>query len=85
MFMGSTLLTPLYVIYQRAFGFTEITLTLVYAVYVVGNLAALFFFGRLSDQVGRRRVNLSAILLGATATLLFLAQPPRRGFSWDAR
>src|SRR5690348_13074643 len=34
MFMGSTLLTPLYVIYQRAFGFTEITLTLVYAVYV---------------------------------------------------
>lgn len=72
MFMGSTLLTPLYVIYQRAFGFTEITLTLVYAVYVVGNLAALFFFGRLSDQVGRRRVNLSAILLGATATLLFL-------------
>jgi hypothetical protein len=72
MFMGSTLLTPLYVIYQRAFGFTEITLTLVYAVYVVGNLGALFFFGRLSDQIGRRRANLPAILLGAVATLLFL-------------
>lgn len=43
MFMGSTLLTPLYLLYQRASGFSEITLTLIYAVYVVGNLAALFW------------------------------------------
>ena len=40
MFMASTLLTPLYVIYEQAFHFSRITLTLVYAVYVVGNLAA---------------------------------------------
>ena len=33
MFMGSTLLTPLYGIYRAEFGFSEITLTLVYAAY----------------------------------------------------
>ena len=72
MFMGSTLLTPLYVLYARAFGFSEVTLTLIYAIYVIGNLGALFFFGRLSDQIGRRRTSLSAIALGGIATLVFL-------------
>jgi len=53
-FAGSTVITPLYVLYEDAFGFSKLTLTLVYAVYVVGNLTALLFFGRLSDQIGRR-------------------------------
>lgn len=72
MFMGSTLLTPLYALYRREFGFSEITLTLVYAVYVVGNLGALFFFGRLSDQIGRRSASLPALAIAAIATLVFL-------------
>lgn len=72
MFMGSTLLTPLYLLYQRAFGFSEITLTLVYAIYVVGNVGALFVFGRLSDQIGRRRTSLGAMALAGIATLVFL-------------
>ena len=42
-FMGSTLVTPLYVLYREVFRFSAITLTLVYAVYVVGNLASLMF------------------------------------------
>lgn len=71
-FMGSTLLTPLYLLYQRAFGFSEVTLTLIYAVYVVGNVGALFVFGRLSDQLGRRRTSLPAIVLAGIATLVFL-------------
>ena len=37
-FMGSTLVTPLYVLYRQAFGFSAITLTLIYAAYVIGNL-----------------------------------------------
>src|SRR4051794_23187368 len=45
-FMGSTLVTPLYVLYRQAFGFSAITLTLVYAAYVVGNLGGLLFLGR---------------------------------------
>jgi MFS family permease len=72
MFLGSTLLTPLYILYRQAFGFSEMTLTLIYATYVIGNLGALFFFGRLSDQIGRRRASLPALALGAIATLVFL-------------
>jgi MFS family permease len=72
MFMGSTLLTPLYPLYRREFGFSEVTLTLVHAVYVIGNLAALLFLGRVSDQIGRRRVAVPAMALGAIATLIFL-------------
>lgn len=72
MFAGSTLLTPLYPLYQRKFGFSEVTLTVVYAAYVLGNLSALLFLGRLSDQIGRRRASLPAIALGAIATLVFL-------------
>ena len=72
MFMGSSLLTPLYGLYREAFGFSQVTLTLVYASYVLGNLGALFLFGRLSDQIGRKRVSLSAIGAAGVATLLFL-------------
>ena len=48
------------------------TLTLIYAVYVIGNIGALFFFGRISDQIGRRRTSLPAMAVGGVATLIFL-------------
>jgi MFS family permease len=79
LFAGSTLITPLYPLYQEKFGFSALTLTLVYAAYVVGNLVALLVFGRLSDQIGRRRVAFAAIALGAASTLLFLFA---RGVAW---
>jgi hypothetical protein len=41
----STLITPLYVIYQQNLGFSQITLTLIYAAYAIGNIAALLLFG----------------------------------------
>ena len=44
LFAGSTVLTPLYVIYKPQFGFSQISLTLIYAAYVIGNLAALLLF-----------------------------------------
>jgi MFS family permease len=72
MFMATTLVTPLYVLYRDTFHFSQITLTLVYAVYVVGNLVALMFFGRLSDQIGRRRVAFPAIGVGILSTLIYL-------------
>jgi len=73
MFMSSTLLTPLYSVYRAAFHFSGVVLTLLYSVYVIGNLTALLFFGRISDQIGRRPVALGAIGLAAIATVLFLA------------
>lgn len=72
LFIGATLPTPLYPLYRTAFGFSGITLTLIYAVYVLGNLAALLFFGRLSDQIGRRPASLPALGIGIVSTLVFL-------------
>jgi MFS family permease len=79
MFVGATLPTPLYPLYREAFGFGGVTLTLIFAVYVIGNLAALLIFGRLSDQIGRRRATLPAIAVALASTLVFaLAQ----GTAW---
>ena len=72
MFMASTLVTPLYVIYAQKFHFSRLILTLVYAVYVVGNTTALLSFGSWSDRIGRRRVSLAAIAAAVVSTLLFL-------------
>jgi MFS family permease len=71
-FIGAMLPTPLYPLYRESFGFGGITLTLIYAVYVLGNLVAMVFFGRLSDQIGRRKVALLAIFLAVISTLVFL-------------
>jgi MFS family permease len=72
LFAGSTVLTPLYVIYKQQFGFSQITLTLIYAVYVIGNLASLLFFGHVSDAIGRRRTAAPAMALAVVSTLIFL-------------
>jgi len=71
MFVGATLPTPLYPLFRSAFGFSGVTLTLIYATYVLGNLAALLLFGRLADQIGRRRVGLPAIGVAIASTLAF--------------
>lgn len=71
-YAGSTIVTPLYPLYQRTFGVSEVTITLVYATYVIGNLGALFAFGRISDQAGRRLVSLLVLAVGGVSTLLFL-------------
>jgi len=64
--------TPLYVVYQQQWGFPTSTLTLVFAVYVLGLLATILVVGALSDHVGRRPVLIAAIALEAVALLLFL-------------
>jgi MFS family permease len=71
-FTLSTLPTPLYRDYARNFHFGILTLTLIYATYVAGTLFTLFVLGRLSDQIGRARVSLPAILCAAFAAILFL-------------
>ena len=72
LFAGSTMLTPLYVIYKQQFGFSQISLTLIYAVYVLGNFAALLLFGRLSDEIGRRKVAIVAMVVAIVSALIFL-------------
>ena len=64
--------SPLYVVYQQRFAFTETTLTLVFAVYVLALIATLLVVGALSDHVGRRPVLLGAIGLEIVSLVLFL-------------
>jgi MFS family permease len=64
--------TPLYVVYQKEWGFTATTLTVIFAVYVLGLIASLLVVGALSDHVGRRPVLAAAVLLEAAAFVLFL-------------
>ena len=72
LYAGSTVLTPLYPIYRHVFGISQLTITVVYAVYVVGNLTVLFLFGRLSDQIGRRITTMAALGLTLVSALTFL-------------
>jgi predicted MFS family arabinose efflux permease len=71
-FAGSTIITPLYVLFEQSFGFSKMMLTLIYASYVVGDLVALLSFGRLSDQVGRRAAALPALAILALSSLTFM-------------
>ena len=72
MFMGATLPSPLYVIYRDELHFSQITLTLIYAVYFAGAMATAFFLGRISDQIGRRVAILAAVTISIGAALVFI-------------
>jgi MFS family permease len=63
--------SPLYVVYQKEWGFSNATLTVIFAVYVVGLIGALLVLGALSDHVGRRPVLAAAIALEAVSFVLF--------------
>jgi MFS family permease len=69
---ASTAPSPLYVVYQQKWGFSATTLTIVFAAYVLGLLAALLVLGGLSDHVGRRPVLAAAVALEAVALVLFI-------------
>jgi MFS family permease len=69
---GGTLPIPLYVLYERQMGFGPLGVTVVFAVYVVGTLAALLAFGDLSDHVGRRKLLAVAVACAMVSTALFL-------------
>src|SRR3954467_11434570 len=64
--------SPLYGTYRELWGFSPVVLTLVYATYAFGVLAALVLAGRVSDEVGRRRVLLVALATLMAATVLFM-------------
>lgn len=66
---ASHLPTPLYAVWQQAWGFSSTALTAVFSVYVLGVVLTLLTMGSLSDQIGRRQMvipGLLFILLGST-------------------
>lgn len=73
--MGTTIPTPLYPIYSAELAFSPLTVTVLFAVYALGVVAALSLFGRLSDDLGRRPVLLLAVGLALLSAVLFLLPP----------
>jgi predicted MFS family arabinose efflux permease len=63
--------TPLYAIYQRQWGFTPITVTIVFGIYAVAVLVALLALGRLSDSIGRKPVLLTALAVQVVSMLVY--------------
>ena len=68
---ASTAPSPLYALYREAWGFSALTLTLVFSTYAFTLLAALLFFGALSDHRGRREVVIVSMVLEIASILVF--------------
>jgi MFS family permease len=64
--------SPLYAVYEEQFGFSAITLTTVFAIYVIALLATLLVFGRLSDHIGRRPLLAAALVVEAASMAVFI-------------
>jgi MFS family permease len=71
--IGLNLLTPLYGIYRQKFDFSALTLTLIFATYIVTIIPAMLLFGPLADALGRRRILLISVLTAALAPVLLIA------------
>ena len=73
--LGTTVPTPLYVIYQAQWHFATSLITLIFASYAVAVLTALLLAGRSSDQVGRRPVLAAAVCLSIVSAVTFILAP----------
>lgn len=71
--------SPLYIVYQARWGFSEITLTSVFAIYALALLTTLVIAGSVSDHVGRRSVLLLALGIEMVGMLAFAEA---RGVAW---
>ncbi|MEX0168289.1 MFS transporter [Streptomyces sp. LMG1-1-1.1] len=76
---GTTLPTPLYPLYQEEFGFSELTVTVVYAVYAFGVIGVLLLAGNASDTIGRRPTLLWGLGFAAVSAVCFLCA---QGLGW---
>jgi MFS family permease len=73
--LGTTLPTPLYVIYQAQWHFSAVIVTVTFAVYAAAVLATLLLAGRSSDQAGRKPVLAAALGASALSTVVFILAP----------
>lgn len=75
MYLSAGALTPLLVVYRQQWGFAPSLLTVAFAVYAVGFLAASLTLGSLSDHLGRRPVLIGALIVQLASNLIFLIAP----------
>ena len=69
--MGTSTLTPLLPLYQRDFGLSTGTATLLFVTYTVTVCPTMLIAGNLSDRLGRKRLLLPAMALMTMASLVF--------------
>jgi MFS family permease len=68
----STAPSSLYGLYAERDHLSSFTITIVYAVYAVGIVVSLLLAGHISDWYGRRVVLVPALVVGATASAIFV-------------
>ncbi len=73
--LGTTLPTPLYVIYQARWHLSAVVVTVTFAVYAAAVITTLLLAGRSSDQAGRRPVLAVALGASALSTVVFILAP----------
>ncbi|MFF0624112.1 MFS transporter [Streptomyces sp. NPDC004296] len=76
--LGGALPTPLYGLYSARLGLTPVLVTVVFALYAVGVVAALLL-GGVSDRIGRRAVIGPAMLVAAASCAVFAVFPTLPG------
>ena len=73
--LGATVPTPLYPIYASQYDFSQLVITVIFAAYAVGVIAALLITGPWSDEFGRKPLLIGGLLLSGISSLIFaLAQ-----------
>lgn len=70
--IGTTLPTPLYPRYQVEFGFGSTQTTLLFSIYAGAVIAALVFFGRLSEAWGRKPLLAAGVITSLVSAVLFM-------------
>jgi MFS family permease len=70
-FFAASTPSPLFVVFQRHWGFSSGMLTIAFSAYAITLLVALLSAGALSDHIGRRPVIIGALILQALAMVLF--------------
>ncbi len=79
LYLAAGVVTPLLVVYKDQWEFPAAMLTLAFAVYAIGFLAAVLTVGSLSDHVGRRPVLIGALIVQLASNVLFLVAS---GIEW---
>lgn len=74
-----TVPTPLWPLYAARDGLSSTMVTLAFACMVIGASTSLYFFGHLSDRLGRRRIIVPALAFGIAAAAVMAWWPTLPG------
>jgi MFS family permease len=69
---GGSAPTPVYHLYQQAYGLSPAMVTIIFAAYPISLLLSLLVLGSLSDYVGRRPLLLASMALSVVAMAVFI-------------